>query len=53
MYKRQDIKSVEASNGARYLFSDTYMVLGYAKGLCEWVEVGQFEKDVYKRQKYS
>ena len=38
-----DIKSVEASNGARYLFSDIYMVLGHAKGLCEWVEVGQFE----------
>ncbi|MGL5279781.1 MAG: hypothetical protein ACRC8M_12025 [Cetobacterium sp.] len=38
-----DIKSVEASNGAKYLFSDTYMMLGHATGLCEWVEVGQFE----------
>lgn len=38
-----DIKIVEASNGAKYLFSDTYIIFGYAKGLCEWVEVGQFE----------
>ncbi|MBC2854315.1 hypothetical protein [Cetobacterium sp. 2G large] len=38
-----DIKIVEASNGAKYLFSDTYMIFGHAKGLCEWVEVGQFE----------
>lgn len=38
-----DIKIVEASNGAKYFFSDTYMIFGHAKGLCEWVEVGQFE----------
>lgn len=38
-----DIKIVEASNGAKYLFSDTYMIFGHAKGLCEWVEVGQSE----------
>lgn len=38
-----DIKIVEASNGAKYLFSDTYIIFGHAKGLCEWVEVGQFE----------
>lgn len=38
-----DIKIIKASNGARYFYSDLYMTLGHAKGLCEWVEVGQFE----------
>ena len=38
-----DIKIVEASNGTKYLFSDTYMIFSHAKGLCEWTEVGQFE----------
>lgn len=41
--KYMDIKIVQASNGAKYLYSDIHMTLGHAKGLCEWVEVGQFE----------
>lgn len=41
--KHMDIKIVKASNEARYFYSDLYMSLGHAKGLCEWVEVGQFE----------
>lgn len=39
----QDIHQVEASNGAIYLYSDRYMSAGKAQGLCEWIEVEQYE----------
>lgn len=39
----QDIHPVEASNGAIYLYSDRYMSVGKAQGLCEWIEVEQYE----------
>lgn len=39
----QDIHQVEASNGAIYLYSDRYMSVGKAQGLCEWIEVEQYE----------
>lgn len=38
-----DIKIIKASNGAKYLYSEKYMTLGHARGLCEWIEVGQFQ----------
>ncbi len=34
---------MEASNGAIYLYSDRYMSVGKAQGLCEWIEVEQYE----------
>ncbi len=37
--KYKDIKEVEASNGALYLYSDKYMEQDHAVGLTEWVEV--------------
>lgn len=39
----EDIKQVCASNGALYLYSQTYMVEALAQSLCEWIEVGQFD----------
>ncbi|MEG0069415.1 MAG: hypothetical protein RSA57_05975 [Cetobacterium sp.] len=39
----KDIQKILASNGAVYLYSDIHMTKGHARGLCEWVEVGQFE----------
>lgn len=38
-----DIHQVEASNGAVYLYSDLSMSVGKAQGLCEWIEVEQYE----------
>lgn len=38
-----DIKIIKASNGVKYLYSEKYMTLGHARGLCEWIEVGQFQ----------
>ncbi|MDZ4246148.1 MAG: hypothetical protein U1D67_03405, partial [Dehalococcoidia bacterium] len=37
-----DIKAVEASTGARYLFSNTYLDENYARSLIEWQEVEQY-----------
>ncbi|MBJ7223013.1 MULTISPECIES: YdhW family putative oxidoreductase system protein [unclassified Brenneria] len=39
----QDIRLVAASNGASYLFSERFMSYGKARGLCEWIEVEQYE----------
>lgn len=38
-----DIHRVQASNGEPYLFSDRFMSYGKAQGLCEWIEVEQYE----------
>lgn len=38
-----DIHPVVASNGAVYLYSDRFMRVGKAQGLCEWIEVEQYE----------
>lgn len=38
-----DIRPVAASNGVPYLFSERYMRYGKAWGLCEWLEVEQFQ----------
>ncbi|PWC16495.1 hypothetical protein DDT52_18025 [Brenneria roseae subsp. roseae] len=39
----KDIRTVMASNGEPYLFSERFMSYGKAKGLCEWIEVEQYE----------
>ncbi|RLM20719.1 hypothetical protein BIY29_14735 [Brenneria alni] len=39
----QDIRLVAASNGEPYLFSERFMSYGKAKGLCEWIEVEQYD----------
>ncbi|MCL2897782.1 YdhW family putative oxidoreductase system protein [Brenneria tiliae] len=39
----QDIRPIAASNGEPYLFSERFMSYGKAKGLCEWIEVEQYE----------
>lgn len=39
----RDIRTVTASNGEPYLFSEQCMSYGKAKGLCEWIEVEQYE----------
>jgi hypothetical protein len=39
----QDIQRVVASNDEIYLFSLKFMSYGKAKGLCEWLEVEQYE----------
>lgn len=39
----RDIHQVAASNGAVYLYSDRFMSVGKAQGLCEWIEVEQYE----------
>ena len=39
----QDIQPVYASNNALYLFSTQFMSQAYARGLCEWIEVEQYE----------
>lgn len=39
----EDIRLIAASNGESYLFSERFMSLGKAKGLCEWIEVEQYE----------
>ncbi|MCG8156991.1 YdhW family putative oxidoreductase system protein [Brenneria goodwinii] len=39
----QDIRIIAASNGEPYLFSEHFMSYGKAKGLCEWIEVEQYE----------
>lgn len=39
----QDIGRVVASNDEPYLYSNRFMSYGRAKGLCEWIEVEQFE----------
>lgn len=39
----QDIQHVFASNDAPYLFSNTLMSYGKARGLTEWLEVEQYE----------
>ena len=39
----QDIQQVLASNDAPYLFSNTLMSYGKARGLTEWIEVEQHE----------
>ncbi|MEC5343793.1 YdhW family putative oxidoreductase system protein [Brenneria populi] len=38
-----DIRLIAASNGESYLFSERFMSAGKAKGLCEWIEVEQYE----------
>lgn len=38
-----DIRPVTSSNDAAYLFSERHMSYGKAYGLCEWLEVEQFE----------
>lgn len=38
-----DIKSVSATNGAMYLYSELFMTAPYAKALCQWIEVEQYE----------
>ncbi|WP_336221959.1 YdhW family putative oxidoreductase system protein [Citrobacter amalonaticus] len=38
-----DIRPVAASNDVPYLFSERYMSYGKAYGLCEWLEVEQFQ----------
>jgi hypothetical protein len=39
----EDILPVSASNDALYLYSSKHMAQAIAKGLCEWIEVEQFE----------
>ncbi|MGM3188011.1 YdhW family putative oxidoreductase system protein [Musicola paradisiaca] len=39
----RDIHTVLASNGTVYLYSDRFMSSGKAQGLCEWLEVEQYE----------
>lgn len=39
----KDIRTVVASNDEPYLFSERFMSYGKAKGLCEWIEVEQYE----------
>ncbi|MBC2855125.1 hypothetical protein H3N56_01275 [Cetobacterium sp. 2A] len=39
----EDVKTVSATNGVIYLYSDLYMTKPHARGLCEWVEVEQFQ----------
>ncbi|MFC2004806.1 hypothetical protein ACFLUY_01125 [Chloroflexota bacterium] len=39
----RDIKLINASTGARYLYSDLYMNEDHARSLIEWEEVDQFE----------
>ena len=39
----KDVKLINASTGARYLYSDLYIDETYARSLIEWEEVGQFE----------
>ncbi|MFC1871670.1 hypothetical protein ACFLYF_04645 [Chloroflexota bacterium] len=39
----KDIKLIDASTGARYLYSELYMDEDYARSLVEWEEVGQEE----------
>ncbi|WP_438335331.1 YdhW family putative oxidoreductase system protein [Edwardsiella tarda] len=38
-----DIRRVEASNGAPYLFSERFMSHGKAYGLCQWIEIEQHQ----------
>lgn len=38
-----DIRPVASSNDVPYLFSERYMRYGKAYGLCEWLEVEQFQ----------
>ncbi|EPJ5576510.1 TPA: YdhW family putative oxidoreductase system protein [Citrobacter freundii] len=38
-----DIRPVASSNGVPYLFSERFMSYGKAYGLCEWLEVEQFQ----------
>lgn len=38
-----DIRTVEASNDEPYLFSERFMSFGKAYGLCEWLEVEQYQ----------
>ncbi|CBG88145.1 YdhW family putative oxidoreductase system protein [Citrobacter rodentium] len=38
-----DIRPVASSNGVAYLFSERVMRYGKAYGLCEWLEVEQFQ----------
>ncbi|WP_213134861.1 YdhW family putative oxidoreductase system protein [Citrobacter sp. FP75] len=38
-----DIRVVEASNAEPYLFSERFMHYGKAYGLCEWLEVEQYQ----------
>ncbi|MEE3664085.1 YdhW family putative oxidoreductase system protein [Brenneria sp. g21c3] len=39
----EDIRLITASNGEPYLFSERFMSRGKAWGLCEWIEVEQYE----------
>lgn len=39
----EDIRLITASNDEPYLFSERFMSRGKAKGLCEWIEVEQYE----------
>lgn len=38
-----DIRTVESSNAKPYLFSERFMSYGKAYGLCEWLEVEQYQ----------
>ncbi|WP_230514061.1 YdhW family putative oxidoreductase system protein [Limnobaculum parvum] len=38
-----DIRPVASSDGQAYLFSERFMSYGKAYGLCEWLEVEQFQ----------
>ncbi|KHE04320.1 YdhW family putative oxidoreductase system protein [Citrobacter braakii] len=38
-----DIRTVESSNAEPYLFSECFMSYGKAYGLCEWLEVEQYQ----------
>lgn len=38
-----DIRTVEPSNAEPYLFSERFMSYGKAYGLCEWLEVEQYQ----------
>ncbi|WP_338843993.1 YdhW family putative oxidoreductase system protein [Citrobacter europaeus] len=38
-----DIRPVESSNAEPYLFSERFMSYGKAYGLCEWLEVEQYQ----------
>ncbi|MGE5508989.1 MAG: hypothetical protein ACM3RP_10980 [Chitinophagales bacterium] len=38
-----DIKTVYASNGAEFLYSETRLGKDHAEGLAEWIAVGQFD----------
>lgn len=38
-----DIRRVESSNAEPYLFSERFMSYGKAYGLCEWLEVEQYQ----------